>query len=69
MVDNSYLVLFNAGHDPVSFVTPPEVASRAWTIRLDTSGEQREDNAPAVHQDWKVGAWTVLVLEQERTEA
>jgi isoamylase len=37
IVDDSFLVLFNAAHEEVSFTLPPEAWAAEWTAVLDTS--------------------------------
>jgi len=39
-IGDSFLVLFNAGTEPVEFTLPAPIASEAWEVTLDTSEEQ-----------------------------
>jgi glycogen operon protein len=36
VVDDSFYVMFNAGHEPANFKFPPERWGKAWTLVLDT---------------------------------
>jgi glycogen operon protein len=38
VIDRSFLVLFNAGDDPVDFVLPPDEYAARWEIVVDTVG-------------------------------
>jgi glycogen operon protein len=44
VVDESFLVLFNAHHDPIPF-TLPEFGGTGWLVLLDTARE--DDSLPA----------------------
>lgn len=37
MVDDSFLLCFNAGDDPVEFSMPPDDYAQEWTVELDTN--------------------------------
>jgi glycogen operon protein len=37
VVDDSFLLCFNAGDDPVDFVTPNNDYAKEWTVDLDTN--------------------------------
>jgi glycogen operon protein len=68
LVDDSFLVLLNAGPDPLSFTTPAELAGEHWRQVLDSSdwGDRAEEiGQPVARADWKVGAWSVVVLVRE----
>jgi isoamylase len=45
IVDRNFLVLFNAGDDPVDFTLPPDEYSQMWEIVVDTAGAGA-DSAP-----------------------
>lgn len=49
VVDDSFLLCFNAGDEPVEFVMPPDDYAREWTAELDT-------NHPAGHAEQVVTA-------------
>jgi isoamylase len=40
--DDSFLLLFNAHYEPLTFTTPPEQFGKRWTVALDTSRELGE---------------------------
>jgi glycogen operon protein len=61
--DDSFLLFFNAHHEPVSFTAPAEEYGAAWRALLDTSsatGEGTGDVAAA--QTLKLPGRTVVVL-------
>jgi isoamylase len=70
--DASFLLLCNAGPDPLGFTVPRPLRSARWIPVVDTAvadpapGEVAVSAAPRPQRrdDWKVGAWSVLVLEQ-----
>ncbi len=37
ITDDSFLLLFNAHHEPMDFVVPPESYGRAWNVVIDTN--------------------------------
>jgi glycogen operon protein len=45
VTDRNFLILFNAGDEPVDFVLPPEEYSGVWEIVVDTAGASA-DSAP-----------------------
>ena len=40
ITDRSFLMLFNAGDDPVNFTIPPDEYSASWEIVVDTAAEK-----------------------------
>jgi glycogen operon protein len=42
--DDSFLLLFNAHHEPIAFRTPPASFGDGWTVSIDTSADP---DAPA----------------------
>jgi glycogen operon protein len=73
VVDDSFLVLFNSGTEALSFALPFELASGTWSCAADTSLPvsrwERELAAEPTSpvRDWKVGAWSVVVLQRHET--
>ncbi len=55
VVDDSFLLCFNAGEDPVEFVTPNSDYAKEWTVELDT-------NEPAGRKE---GADQVVTAEEK----
>jgi glycogen operon protein len=37
VVDDSFLVLLNSGHEPVDFLLPPQEYGDGWTVVVDTT--------------------------------
>lgn len=65
VVDNSFLVLFNGSSESISFTLPDELLGDRWWPVIDSAGETPKPAVGALEQDWKVGAWAVVVLERE----
>jgi glycogen operon protein len=67
IVDDSFYILFNAHHEPVTFVLPPEEWGAAWIEVLDTGGAGWLDPGAARHYDARgeieVGGRALIVLE------
>ncbi len=63
--DNLYLV-FNAHHEPLTFVLPPAEFGESWDIELDTSTPVRAEDPPPVKPggDLDVAARSVMVLRR-----
>ena len=63
--DNLYLV-FNAHHEPLTFVLPPAEFGESWDLELDSSTPMRaEDPAPVkAGGDLDVAARSVMVLRR-----
>jgi isoamylase len=66
IVDDSFLLLVNAHHEPVTFTLPPESYGRGWEIVLDTAdpllaGIRRRHPLPGGRQ--RIPARTLRVLQ------
>jgi glycogen operon protein len=64
--DDSFLVLFNAHHEPVTFTVPPSRWGDGWTTVLDTREWTIEDEESPVKagEDLEVEARSVVVLSR-----
>jgi isoamylase len=62
VTDKNFLVLFNAGDDPVDFVLPPEEYSGHWEIVVDTVGQQADSHPREAGASLPVEGKSVLVL-------
>ena len=66
VLDDSFLICFNAHDAPIEFGLPASVAGRAWTVVIDTAKGYVSPNGPsgpAVHHAIGVDARAVLVLQ------
>ena len=66
IVDDSFLLLINAHHEPVTFTLPPESYGRGWEIVVDTAdpllaGIRRRHPMPGGRQ--RIPARTLRVLQ------
>jgi glycogen operon protein len=70
VVDDSFLLCFNAGEDPVEFVTPNSEYAKEWTVELDTNEPEgrREGANQVVTAEEKVSlpSRSLLVLRKMR---
>jgi len=64
-VDHSFLVMCNAGSDSVAFTVPVGVGGSRWRVVFDTSDPSATDDMIETSDDWKVGAWTMVLLERD----
>jgi glycogen operon protein len=68
VIDDSFLLLFNAHDDALEFALPPEEYGAAWNVVIDTAGIDGEDRRHLPHQPVTVAGRGTVVL-QETTAA
>jgi glycogen operon protein len=68
IVDDHFLLYFNASADDVPLTLPPEEYAAAWQVEIDTAGAVRADDALVAGSTSMLGGRSVLVL-RERTAA
>ncbi|GMA19883.1 glycogen debranching protein GlgX [Arsenicicoccus piscis] len=75
VIDDDFLMLFNAHDDVIDFTMPPEEFGAEWTIVLDTAADDADDEQESRADDagpWAAGtvhrvpARTVVVLQSTR---
>jgi isoamylase len=65
VVDDSFLLCFNAHDDYIEFVTPPNDYAREWTVELDTNHPAGDaDLAVGAEEKVKVPARSLLILRK-----
>ncbi len=64
-VDRSFLVLCNAGSDSIGFTVPVELGGNSWRVVIDTANPTADDSVVAASDDWKVDAWSLVLLERD----
>jgi isoamylase len=64
LIDRSFLVMCNAGSDPLGFTVPVGLGGSRWRVVIDTSDPDSTDEIIETSDDWKVGAWTLVLLER-----
>ena len=62
--DDSFLVLFNAHWDSVTFTVPEGLGGSMWQVQLDTSTTKTRDLLVAENDNWDVEGWTITVLQR-----
>ncbi|PJI85671.1 glycogen debranching protein GlgX [Luteimicrobium subarcticum] len=62
IVDDSFLILFNAHSDPLDFVLPPDRYGLRWTAALDTDGTLAPGDTVSAGQALTVTSRSVIVL-------
>jgi glycogen operon protein len=66
ITDDSFLLCFNAHHEPIEFTLPPEEFGAFWLPIIDTasaSGEPENDNALKIDGSVKVSPRSVMLLK------
>jgi len=66
--DDSFLLCFNAHHEPIEFTLPPEEFGGAWVPVVDTSAATPSLDAPEpirVGSAVRVGARAMVVLQAD----
>ncbi len=66
ITDDSFLVLFNAGEDPVDFRLPTRRFGAMWVVELTTAEPQRlpEGERVAPRSTVSVAGWSTVVLRR-----
>ncbi len=65
-VDRSFLVMCNAASDSVVFTVPVGLGGSRWRVVFDTSDPTATDDEVEASDDWKVGAWAMVLLERDQ---
>ncbi len=64
IVDSSFLLMFNAHREPLTFVVPDGLGGCEWTVELDTAHPARRGLEVACDDQWDVAAWAVVLLRR-----
>ncbi len=59
VMDDSFLLLFNAHHEPVEFMLPVGLRNRPWTVVIDTTKPHFVENGPTIQ-----GHTSIVVVER-----
>ncbi|RKS77694.1 glycogen operon protein [Motilibacter peucedani] len=63
--DNSFILAFNASHEPVSFTMPDGAYGSAWDVELDTAAPLVEDRPPVkAGNDIEVEPRSLLIMRR-----
>ncbi|MDJ0924730.1 MAG: glycogen debranching protein GlgX [Acidimicrobiia bacterium] len=62
--DDSFLLLFNAHTEPVTFTVPADLDDYEWEVVLDTSREMTCTDLVGPADAWPVEGWSVVLLQQ-----
>jgi len=62
--DDSFILLFNAHTEPVTFTMPQDVDEFEWQVVLDTSREMTCMDLIRGDDAWSVAGWSVVLLQQ-----
>ncbi|MDM8085383.1 glycogen debranching protein GlgX [Cellulomonas cellasea] len=62
IIDDSFLVLFNAQAQPMTFTLPPDEYGPTWTVVVNTGGRSDEGAAVAAGTSMEVAARSVVLL-------
>jgi glycogen operon protein len=69
IVDDSFLVLFNARAEPLDFVVPDGLGGSRWEVVLDTAEPDGHEHAATAADDWTVSSWSLVVLQRVDDES
>ena len=64
-LDRSFLVLCNAGADSLGFTVPVGLGGNSWRVVIDTADPTATGDVVATSDDWKVDAWSLVLLERD----
>ncbi len=64
IVDDSFLVMFNAHWDSVSFTVPKGLGGSMWQVQIDTATNKTRDLLVAENDEWEIGGWAIVVLQR-----
>ena len=64
IVDDSFVVLFNAAPDPITFVIPDGLGGCDWEVDLDTAAAAINGALVSSSEKWDLDPWAVLVLRR-----
>ena len=64
VTDDSFIVLFNAHIEPVTFTVPEDLVGFEWQVVLDTSREMTCADLIGAGDAWPVEGWSVVLLQQ-----
>ena len=67
VVDDSFMLLFNAHTEAVTFTVPEDLAGYEWQVVLDTSREMTCADLLGATDAWEVEGWSVVLLQQVGT--
>lgn len=67
VTDDSFVLCFNAHHEPIEFTLPPEEFGRAWAPVVDTSASTANSDQEPIRAGSAVlvAARTVVVLQAD----
>jgi glycogen operon protein len=65
IVDDSFYIIFNAHHEPLTFVLPPASYGKQWQVVLDTGTEETAGKHYKAHSKVKAAGLSVVVLQHD----
>ncbi len=68
IVNGSFLMMFNAHPEPITFLIPEGLGGSEWTVELDTSADSDRGADVASSDRWEIAPWAVVVLRQLEPE-
>jgi isoamylase len=68
VVDDSFLILFNAHRKAVTFDMPQDLGDFEWQVILDTAHEITCTDLVGAYDSWPVEGWSVVLLQQIKPE-
>jgi isoamylase len=68
VVDDSFYLIFNAFHEPLSFKLPTKRYGNNWIVELDTSGTEHNEQRYKALESVKVEGRSIILLRSETRE-
>ncbi len=65
IVDDDFLILFNAGHEDQTFTVPTVDEAHLWRAVIDTDAAKTRDHLVGPGEDVELAAWSIVVLQQD----
>ena len=62
--DDSFMLLFNAGSEPITFQVPKDLAAFDWSVEIDSAGSVAPGSLVHGSELLEVGSWAMVVLRR-----
>ncbi|MEJ7801472.1 MAG: hypothetical protein WKF60_13190, partial [Ilumatobacter sp.] len=64
----SFVVMCNAGSESLGFTVPIGLGGNSWRVVIETSDPTSTGELVATSDDWKVDAWSFVLLQRDEVE-
>ncbi len=66
--DDSFLMMFNASPEPMTFVIPEGLGGEKWIVELDTATALTRDTQVCSNNKWEVEPWALVMMRRIDSE-